>query len=404
MSHVEDRWYTTAAGKKVRSARYDKGLRWRARYEDPDGRERSRSFATKVMAEKFLTEVEHSKLSGSYRDPDAGRVGLRKYAEEWVTRYREDTSRGEQARRQLRLHILPALGSMQLAQLSHRPTTIQAFFNDLPLSAAGASQVAITLSAILGAAVEDNLIARNPCKSSSVTMPQQPKRDVVPWTSAQITALRAGLPEQWRAIADCGSGLGLRQGEIFGLAADSVMFLQRKVRVVRQVTRINGRLWFAKPKGEKERDVPLPGWVRLALAAHMEAHPPAEVTLPWNEPKDKKRHGRPVTARLLFTSRQGGPLMHSTFNTTAWRSARNAAGMTEGGLHQLRHFYASAMLAGGVDIKALSKYLGHHDPAVTLRVYAHLMPSAEGRALKAIEAAFAEAEGPQTAQEGGSAL
>lgn len=75
--------------------------------------------------------------------------------------------------------------------------------------------------------------------------------------------------------------------------------------------------------------------------------------------------------------------------------------MTSGGPHQLRHFYASALLAGGVDIKALSEYLGHHDPAVTLRIYAHLMPSAEGRALRAIEDAFAEARdqdhGPATA-------
>ena len=48
--------------------------------------------------------------------------------------------------------------------------------------------------------------------------------------------------------------------------------------------------------------------------------------------------------------------------------------MTSGGPHQLRHFYASVLLAGGVDIKALSEYLGHHDPAMTLRIYAHLMP------------------------------
>jgi hypothetical protein len=72
------------------------------------------------------------------------------------------------------------------------------------------------------------------------------------------------------------------------------------------------------------------------------------------------------------------------------------------GVHQLRHYYASVLLAGGVDIKALSEYLGHHDPAVTLRIYAHLMPSAEGRALRAIEAAFAEAadDGPSTARDG----
>jgi integrase len=171
------------------------------------------------------------------------------------------------------------------------------------------------------------------------------------------------------------------------------------VRVVRQIKRINGRLWFGLPKGDKERDVPLPEAVSLALAAHIETFPPVEVTLPWNEPRNPRRHGKPVTAALLFT-RQGNPLNHSTFNTMGWRPARLAAGIPEGGVHHLRHYYASVLLAGGVDIKALSEYLGHHDAAVTLRIYAHLMPSAEGRALRAIEAAFAEADGPATAQEG----
>ncbi len=383
VAHVEDRW--------KRDGRRGKGRRWRARYADPDGRERSRSFDRKLDADRFLTEIEHSKLAGSYRDPDAGRVSLRKYSAGWVQGYPEDSSRGEQVRRQLRLHILPGLGDVLLAQLEQRPSMVAQFLNGLPMSAAGASQVAITLSTILSAAVDDGLITRNPCKVKSVKMPSQPRRKIVPWTGEQIGALRDGLPPRWQAVADCGAGLGLRQGEIFGLAVDAAGFLQRRVRVVRQVKRVNGRLWFALPKGGKERDVPLPGAVSMALAAHIEVHPPVEVTLPWNEP-GHRRHGQPVTAALLFT-RQGGPLLQSTFNTTAWTPARNAAGMTSGGLHQLRHFYASALLAGGVDIKALSEYLGHHDPAITLRIYAHLMPSAEGRALRAIEAAFAAESG-----------
>jgi len=94
-------------------------------------------------------------------------------------------------------------------------------------------------------------------------------------------------------------------------------------------------------------------------------------------------------------------------STRAVAAGRLAAGMSSGGLHQLRHLYASALLAGGVDIRALSEYLGHHDPVVTLRIYAHLMPSARGRALRAIEAALGgageapgEDHGPGTAREG----
>ena len=414
MGHVEDRWFSTVKGPggkpvKVKTSRHPdnggnpKAARWRARYLDPDGQERNRSFTTKKPAENFLTEVEHSKNAGTYRDPDAGRVTVRKYADGWVQGYPEDSTRGEKIRAQLAGHILPKLGGATLAELERRPSKVQQFLTGLPMGPAGASQIAITLSTMLNAAVDDQLIRRNPCKAGSVRIPRQPKRKITPWTPGQVERIRGGLPGQYRAVADCGSGLGERQGEIFAMGPDEVDFLRRKVYVRRQVKGVGGRLWFALPKGGKEREVPLPEWVSLRLAAHIEAYSPVEVTLPWNEPGNPKRHGKPVTAALLFI-KNGGALNHSTFNTTAWRPARDAAGITEGGLHQLRHLYASALLAGGVDIKALSEYLGHHDPAVTLRIYAHLMPSAEGRALRAIEAAFAEADGPSTAPGGEKAL
>jgi integrase len=70
-------------------------------------------------------------------------------------------------------------------------------------------------------------------------------------------------------------------------------------------------------------------------------------------------------------------------------------------MHALRHFYASALLDAGENIKALAAYLGHADPAFTLRVYTHLMPSSEHRARRAIDDLFDGPErpdGPETAQ------
>ena len=46
------------------------------------------------------------------------------------------------------------------------------------------------------------------------------------------------------------------------------------------------------------------------------------------------------------------------------------------------------MLAGGVSIKELAEYLGHADPAFTLRVYAHLLPSSHDRARAVINDRF----------------
>jgi hypothetical protein len=60
-------------------------------------------------------------------------------------------------------------------------------------------------------------------------------------------------------------------------------------------------------------------------------------------------------------------------------------------VHQLRHFYASSLLADGVDIRTLAEYLGHSDPGFTLRTYTHRMPSGEDRARRAVDRVFGAA-------------
>lgn len=63
-----------------------------------------------------------------------------------------------------------------------------------------------------------------------------------------------------------------------------------------------------------------------------------------------------------------------------------------------------AGLDAGESIKALSEYLGHHDPGFTLRTYTHLMPSSETRTRAAVDRLFRDDEsvddGPETAQKG----
>jgi integrase len=176
-----------------------------------------------------------------------------------------------------------------------------------------------------------------------------------------------------------------------------VNFLKRTVRVRLQIRIVSGRLVFAPPKAGRERDVPLARPVAEALAEHLRKYPPRDVTLPWRELDGKLR-----TERLIFTNQRSGPVSRTAFNGTVWVPARKAAGIPAlrvNGTHALRHYYASALLAGGVDIRALSEYLGHHDPGFTLRIYAHLLPSAEGRALRAIEDALnAQRAVPVTAQ------
>ncbi|MGJ5753095.1 phage integrase family protein [Streptomyces puniciscabiei] len=216
-------------------------------------------------------------------------------------------------------------------------------------------------------------------------------------------AVRLALPNRYQALVNVAAGFGLRQGEAFGLAVEDVDFLGGVVHVVRQVKLLRlSRPVFAPPKGGKEREVPLPESVAFALAGHLKRHPAARITLPW-----KTLDGPPVTASLIFTGPMGLPLDRNRFNDRVWRPALRAAGVETGrdnGMHALRHFYASVLLDAGESIKALSEYLGHHDPGFTLRTYTHLMPSSGSRTRAAVDRVFADDEptvdGPDTAQEG----
>lgn len=265
---------------------------------------------------------------------------------------------------------------------------------DAGLSAAYRRGIFAHVSTVFTAAVEDRLIRANPCSARSVKAPRLDPRKVKPWTADRVKIVRAALPKRYRALVDpaagCGlraAGCGLRQGEVFGLAVEDVDFLGGLVHVVRQVKLLRNRPVFAPPKGGKERDVPLPESIAFALAGHLTRFPAAEVTLPW-----KTVDGPPVTASLIFRSPEGLSLNRNRFNDRQWRPALRAAGVVTGrdnGLHALRHFYASLLLDAGESIKALSEYLGHHDPGFTLRTYIHLMPSSETRTRAAVDTVWA---------------
>lgn len=131
--------------------------------------------------------------------------------------------------------------------------------------------------------------------------------------------------------------------------------------------------------------MPLPDAVGLRLSTPIKEHPPVTVTLPWRVPD-----GELVTATLLFTNKCGDAWARNRFSSlsSATRNEAGALGGRENGLHVLQHTAASAWLAQGVDIRTVAEFLGHSDPAFTLRVYSHLMPDAADRARKAMDAFF----------------
>lgn len=102
----------------------------------------------------------------------------------------------------------------------------------------------------------------------------------------------------------------------WGLAEDAIDFEGGILRVVRQVKLIRGKAVFAPPKGNKERDVPLPSSVAEALRVRRDAFKPIAITLPWRKPDGPK-----VSARLLVTNTASGIVWRSNFNIQEWKPA-----------------------------------------------------------------------------------
>ncbi|WP_441250384.1 tyrosine-type recombinase/integrase [Kitasatospora sp. McL0602] len=376
-------------------------MRYRARYIGPDGTEKSKSFPDrqKRQADQWLAQLEADMARGQYIDPNAGRITVRQHAEKWLASLTMDPQSYVSTEQRIRLHVVPHLGTRPLSAL--RPSDIREWL--VKLAAGGlapASQRVIfaNLSTMLTAAVEDRLIPSNPCRSTSVRPPKLAPRRLVPWSREWVLGVRAAVPARLRPMVDLGAGCGLRQGEIFGLAADDIDFTKGVVNVVRQVRLIRNRPVFSLPKGGKTRSVPLPDSVAASLRAHLAVHPPVTISLPW-----RSVDGRPVSADLLFVDANKRNLNRNRFNVEIWRPALKSAGIPAGrenGMHALRHFYASVLLRFGESIKALSVYLGHRDPGFTLRSYTHLMPDAENRPKAAIDQALGgpdPADGPATA-------
>ena len=305
-------------------------------------------------------------LVGAYIDPRLGRTTVGDYWTAWSARQPcRDTSRSS-VTSLFDVHVLPTFRARQLASL--RRGELETWAIGLPLAGRTARQAANYLSTMLDAAVADGLIARNPAHGAK--RPSVDGEPVVPFTDAEIDALRASSPDWFDVALTLGLGAGLRQGEASGLTVDRIDFLRRSLTVDRQLVTPprSGEPAFGPPKTRRSyRTVPLADRVVEELARHVEMH----------------GTGRDC---LLLHCADGRPVRSQYFGQV-WRKLRERAGLPDARFHDTRHTFASVLLSGGVSVAAAAEYLGH-SPAVLLSTYAHLMPADHDRARSAVEAAF----------------
>ncbi|GAA0936348.1 site-specific integrase [Actinocorallia libanotica] len=397
---------------RLRNDRWGKGKRWLACWIDPDGSERSQAFRTRVEADQHWKAMETDIRRGDYHDPNAGKVLFDDIGKRWIGSRVVDPSTRLRYETVYRLHVEPYFGRRQVRTI--KPSEIQAWLGQLSERFEPSTPIAafLVLQGVLDLAVADGAIKKSPAKSPVVQRPKQHAREISAWSDERVRRVIEAHPDGLRCIPELGASCGMREGEIFGVALEDFDFAEKVLRVRRQVKSLNGLFVFALPKNDRERLVPLPDWTIASVQRHIQTYPPRACTLPWEKPDGPLR-----THRILFRwPLDGGHVNSRTYAEQVWKPAlvvaevispptrtprpekpgldgkrrtrlRYATTRREG-THQLRHYYASITLAGGVSIKELAEYLGHSDPAFTLRRYAHMLPSSHERARSVINEHF----------------
>ncbi len=237
----------------------------------------------------------------------------------------------------------------------------------------------VNVRSVFRAAVKDKLIGSDPTDGVRLPRGRRPDAAMSIPTPKEIGQLIAVADERFRPFIALCAFAGLRLGEAAGVRLGDVDFLRKSLKVSRQVQRVNGgAIDVRAPKYGSERVVYLADSLVNLMAEHVATY------------------GTTGRDQWLFAGGVDDPPHQNTVGYW-WRKTLRDADLSGIKLHDLRHFYASGLIAAGCDVVTVQRALGHAKATTTLNTYAHLWPTAEDRTRKAAESIMSASIGEPAA-------
>jgi len=332
-------------------------------------RQRSKSFPTRKEADAALTAWQREIDTGTAIEPSKMTVAdllLFWLDDHAAPRCRTATLIGY--RNTITLHLIPHLGDRFLQKLT--PADVTSAYARMRRAGLGARSVALChqrLRQALGVATALGLVARN--VTDTVQAPRHERREMQTWSATQAATFLAAAERE----SACGPlwltllSTGLRRGEVCGLRWRDVHLERGTLTVAQAVANVGGTRTISPPKtAAGRRVVAAPQTLIAALISHRARQ---------SQVRDESRTtGATLHDNdLVFCMPDGQPLYPDSLRRELLRLCRSA-GVPPIRVHDLRHTYATLALDAGVDIRSLSRSLGHHKPSITSDVYGHLRP------------------------------
>lgn len=351
--------------------------RWRASYVGSDGKRHDLHGRTRAEAKAKLGEALTNLRDGLYVAGPSQTV--RQFLAVWLSHKTDLAPRTrERYAGLIRLHINPAIGEVELRKLTSQRIAQLYFELGATQSASSIGQVHAVLHGALAQAKLWRAIAASPVgKDAGVVAPKPQRRELRFFDAAQVrTLLDAARGDPLEALVVTAVYTGLRLGELLALRWGDVDLDERMLTVHHTLTREAGAWVLRQPKTARSRRT-----VRLASAAldALRAHRLAEA-----ERLLSLGH-RLEPGTLVFSDRWGDAVNVWHVTERAFKPLLRRAGLPELRFHDLRHAFASLMLSEGARVEVVSKMLGHASPAITLSIYAHILPGDEEAAVDRLQ-------------------
>ena len=289
-------------------------------------------------------------------------------------------------RQMIDMYVIPNIGHMRLQSV--RPMTLTKLYVDLldhggkngrPLSRRTVNFVHATLRKAFNDAVHvEGLITSNPAMKAKRPKSKGVNQAPDVWDAAQLR-LFLGLLEdhRWFALYRLAAYSGARRGELLALKWADLDYADKSMRIRASAGMVENQRLEGSTKSGRERRVSLDDVTLAALKAHRK-----------QQMKDQAVAGEAwEDTGLVFVNGLGKPIYPTSVYARlvqaveAYNEANNAKPKDERGpvlpparFHDLRHVHATLLLKAGVPVHVVAARLGHADPSVTLRVYAHVIP------------------------------
>jgi integrase len=312
---------------------------------------------------------------------DPARLTVGEHLQSWLTdtaRYQVSEGTFERYERTCRNHLVPFFGRLRLRELTAahvRAFKARKIEEGLNPNTVGVMQG--VLSPALNQAVDDGLIPSNPASrvKKAVKREQAPMRSLSQEEASTLLGAAVGTRDE--ALLTLALRTGMRQGELAALRWEDVNLTDKPSIVVWRSADTRTKTRVSTTKSGKDRKIHIgPRTVEVLKAHRARQLEERMAATSWADPG------------LVFPNTKGKVRRRDSVMRSLRHLLEEADLPKNVRFHDLRHTAGTLALRQGVPLHTVSKMLGHADPAMTLRRYAHVLDDMHEDAAQAMDDLF----------------